>query len=77
MATEKLKINMAQKKRTNTQIKKQKTRHKLWLENKHDRTTRTNAFKFFTPLTPSVETNVNLHGFKQVYRPRNTNVLFS
>ena len=33
--------------------------------------------KFLTPLKPSVEKTVNLHGFKQVYKPRIVNVLFS
>ena len=33
--------------------------------------------KFVTPLTPSVEKTVSLHGFKTVYKPRNINVLFS
>jgi isochorismate synthase EntC len=31
----------------------------------------------FSPLTPSVEETVNLYGFKEVYKARNINVLFS
>jgi len=34
--------------------------------------------KFLTPLTQSVENIVNLlHGFEEVYKPRNIIVLFS
>ena len=33
--------------------------------------------KTLKPLTPSVEKNVTLNGFKEVYKPRNINVLFS
>jgi hypothetical protein len=33
--------------------------------------------KFLTPLTLSVEKTVNVHVFKQVYKPRTINVLFS
>jgi len=33
--------------------------------------------KFLTPLTLSVGKNVNVHVSEQVYKPRNTNVLFS
>jgi hypothetical protein len=36
---------------------------------------RTYAFKFLTPITSSEENTENLHGFKQVYKPRNINVL--
>jgi hypothetical protein len=32
--------------------------------------------KFLTPLTPSVEKIVILHEFKEVYKPRNINLLF-
>ena len=38
---------------------------------------RTHVFKFLTPLIPSVEKIVNIHGFKKVYKPRNINILFS
>jgi hypothetical protein len=38
---------------------------------------RTHVFKILTPITASVEKIINLHGLKQVYRPRNINVLFS
>jgi hypothetical protein len=33
--------------------------------------------KFLTQLTPSVEKNLNLYGFKYVYKQRNINALFS
>jgi acyl carrier protein phosphodiesterase len=33
--------------------------------------------KFLTPLTPSVGKIMNLHWFKEVYKPRNMKVLFS
>jgi len=36
---------------------------------------RTHAFKFLTPLTPSMEEIVNLHVFMEVYKPRNKNIL--
>jgi hypothetical protein len=33
--------------------------------------------KFLTPLTPSIDKNVNLHGFTYIYKPRKINLLFS
>jgi len=35
------------------------------------------VFKFLTPLKPPVEKTVNLHGIKQVCKPRNINAVFS
>ena len=37
----------------------------------------THVFKFLTPRKSSVEKIVKLHGFIQVHKPRNINVLFS
>jgi hypothetical protein len=38
---------------------------------------RTHIFKSLTPLKPPVEKTVNLHGIKQVCKPRSISVVFS
>jgi len=64
MATEKLKLTARLKIKSwpNQQLKNHR--------NSHDHTTdmteksKTRVFKFLTPLTPTVEKTVNLHGFQ-------------
>jgi hypothetical protein len=79
VAIEKLTIRLKNKTRTNPQIKNHNMSHELRLirpQTQHTNPEHT-YLKFLTPLRPSMEKTVHLlHGFKQVYKPRNINVLF-
>jgi hypothetical protein len=67
-ATEKLKLTTRPKIKSwaNQQLKNHRNSHKLKIDQTTDTTekSRTHVFKSLTPLTPTVEKTVNIHGFE-------------